>query len=297
MPSFSDYPEIMINWAMPSDLDRVDHHRGSVEWVAGLWYAEDAKLLTLDPESRFSTNAGGSKLRMTRPFMEFDSQRHRLLGLLNGSPIFAVEELADGEMHDFREVGFQLTDNERDIAATAAALTHWHRLEPQCPRCGGATVVINGGFARHCKRCGRDHFPRTDPAVIVAVIDEADRILLGGQEAWGNRVSVLAGFVESGESLEQAIHREVGEEADISLSELRYFGSQPWPFPRSLMVAFFARAAGTDIHIDINEIAHAEWYTRDQLSAKLDAGELGLPGKTSIAARMIQAWRDGETPI
>jgi NAD+ diphosphatase len=157
--------------------------------------------------------------------------------------------------------------------------------------------VINGGFARHCKRCGRDHFPRTDPAVIVAVIDEADRILLGGQEAWGNRVSVLAGFVESGESLEQAIHREVGEESDISLSELRYFGSQPWPFPRSLMVAFFARAAGTDIHVDINEIAHAEWYTRDQLSAKLEAGELGLPGKTSIAARMIQAWQDGEAPI
>jgi NAD+ diphosphatase len=130
----------MINWAMASDLDRVDHHRGSAEWVAGLWYAEDAKLLTLDAESRFSTNAGGSKLRTTKPFMEFDSQRHVLLGLLNGSPIFAVEELADGEMHDLREVGFQLTDNERDIAATASAVTNWHRLEPLCPRCGGATA-------------------------------------------------------------------------------------------------------------------------------------------------------------
>jgi NAD+ diphosphatase len=210
----------MINWAMASDLDRVDHHRGSAEWVAGLWYAEDAKLLTLDVESRFSTNAGGSKLRMTKPFMEFDSQRHRLLGLLNGSPIFAVEELADGEMHDLREVGFQLTDNERDIAATAAAVTQWHRLEPQCPRCGGATVVTNGGYTRHCRACGRDHFPRTDPAVIVAVVDDQDRLLLGGQPTWGNRVSVLAGFVETGESLEQAIHREIGEEVDISLTEL-----------------------------------------------------------------------------
>ena len=234
---------------------------------------------------------------LDQALLAVDSQRHRLLGLLNGSPIFAVEELADGEMHDFREVGFQLTDNERDIAATAAALTHWHRLEPQCPSCGAATVAINGGFARHCTRCGRDHFQRTDPAVIVAVVDGEDRLLLGGQAAWGDRVSVLAGFVESGESLEQAIHREIGEEVDISLSELRYFGSQPWPFPRSLMVAFFGRAVGTDIRVDADEIAHAEWYTRDQLSDKLDSGTLGLPSNSSIASRMIQAWRAGEAPI
>jgi NAD+ diphosphatase len=287
----------MITWAMPSDLDRVDHHRASAEWVAGLWHAEEAKLLTLDAESRFATNTGGSKLRMTKPFMEFDSQRHRLIGLLNGEPIFAVEELPDGEMHDLREVGFQLTDNELDIAATAAALMHWHRLEPHCPRCGGATIVINGGFTRHCPVCNLDHFPRTDPAVIVAVVDGQDRLLLGGKPAWGNRVSVLAGFVETGESLEQAIHREIGEEVDIGLSELHYFGSQPWPFPRSLMVAFFGRAIGTDINIDADEIGHAEWYTRDQLTAKLEAGKLALPGKSSIAARMIETWRNGDAPI
>ena len=123
-------------------------------------------------------------------------------------------------MHDLREVGYQLTDNERDIAATAAAITHWHRIEPLCPKCGGRTVVINGGFARHCEVCAEDHFPRTDPAVIVAVVDAKDRLLLGCQKGWGNRVSVLAGFVEAGESLEQAIHREIGEEVDISLSEL-----------------------------------------------------------------------------
>jgi NAD+ diphosphatase len=293
----SRYPDLMINWAMASDLDRVDHHRGSNEWVAELWRSEDAKLLKLDAESKFTTNAGGSKLRMTKPFLPYDSQRHRLLGVLNGSPIFAVETLTEGEVHDFREVGFQLTDNERDIAATAAAVTHWHRMEPQCPRCGGATVVINGGFARHCFVCGQDHFPRTDPAVIVAVVDTDDRLLLGSQPTWGNRVSVLAGFVETGESLEQAIHREIGEEVDVTLSDVRYFGSQPWPFPRSLMVAFFGRAEGTNINIDTQEIAHAEWYTRDELSGKLDAGELGLPGRSSIALRMIEAWRDGATPI
>ena len=130
---------------MASDLDRVDHHRRSVEWVAGLWRAEDAKLLELDAESRFTTNAGGSKLRMTKPFVEFDSQRHRLLGLLNGSPIFAVEALTEGEVHDLREVGFQLSDNERDIAATAARspLASDRAALPAVRR---STIVINGGI-------------------------------------------------------------------------------------------------------------------------------------------------------
>ena len=287
----------MINWAVASDLDRVDHHRNSTDWVAGLWRAEDAKLLKLDANARFTTNTGGSKLRMTRPFVEFDSQRHRLLGLLNGSPIFAVETLTEGEVHDLREVGFQLSDNERDIAAAAAALVNWHQLEPMCPHCGGPTTVINGGFARHCAVCETDNFPRTDPAVIVAVVDESDRLLLGGQPTWGNRVSVLAGFVETGESLEQAIHREIGEEVDVDLDELIYFGSQPWPFPRSLMVGFFARARSTRICVDLNEIAHAEWHTRDGLQAKLAAGELGLPGQSSIAYRLIQTWLEGPTPL
>jgi NAD+ diphosphatase len=287
----------VTNWALASDLDRVDHHRRSAEWVGGLWRAENAKLLKLDDQSRFTTNTGGSKLRMTKPFIEYDSQRHRLLGLLDGTPIFAVETLTEGEVHDFRDVGHQLTDNERDIAATAVALTHWHRREPRCPRCGGATIAINGGFARHCESCGEDHFPRTDPAVIVAVLDNSDRLLLGSQPSWGTRVSVLAGFVEAGESLEQAIHREIAEEVDIELTDLRYFGSQPWPFPRSLMVGFFARAARSDICVDAEEIEFAQWFTREELEAKLDAGEHGLPGRSSIAYRMINAWRDGEAHL
>jgi NAD+ diphosphatase len=287
----------VTNWAVASDLDRVDHHRRSAEWVAGLWRSEQAKLLKLDAESRFTTNAGGSKLRMTKPFVEYDSQRHRLLGLLDEAPIFAVEALTDGEVHDLREVGFQLSDNERDIAAMASALAHWHRRDPRCPRCGQPTRVINGGVARHCAKCEIEHFPRTDPAVIVAVVDSSDRILLGSQASWGPRVSVLAGFVEVGESLEQTIHREIGEEVDLAITELSYFGSQPWPFPRSLMVGFFARAASTRISIDADEISYAEWFTRDQLAARLDSGELGLPGRTSIASRMIQAWRDGNAPL
>jgi NAD+ diphosphatase len=287
----------VTTWVTASELDRVDHHRRSTEWVAGLWRAPDAKLLKVTKDSKFTTNTGGSKLRMTKPFVEFDSQRHRLLGLLDGAPVFAVEALTEGEVHDLREIGGHLTEAELDIAAAATAILHWHRMESLCPRCGGPTTVINGGFARHCTSCGEDHFPRTDPAVIVAVVDEDDRILLGGQEHWGQRVSVLAGFVEAGESAEQAIHREVGEEVDVTLGAIHYFGSQPWPFPRSLMLGYFARATSTLINIDTDEISSADWYTREQLTARLEAGDLGLPGPSSIASRMIQAWREREDPF
>jgi NAD+ diphosphatase len=133
--------------------------------------------------------------------------------------------------------------------------------------------------------------------VIVAVVDADDRMLLGGQEHWGTRVSVLAGFVEAGESAEQAIHREVAEEVDVALADLHYFGSQPWPFPRSLMLGYFARATSTLINVDTDDLSHAEWYSRDELTARLEAGELGLPGSASIASRMIADWREGRDPF
>lgn len=279
---------------MASDLDRVDEHRRSSEWVAQLWRSPEAKLLKVDDHSRFTTNAGGSKLRLVKPFVDFDPQRHRLLGLLDEIPIFAVQTLTEGEVHDFREVAHQLTDNERDIAATATAVINWHRSEPHCPCCGAETRVINGGYARHCLACDRELFPRTDPAVIVAIIDPDDRLLLGNQVSWqGNRLSVFAGFVEAGESLEQAVHREMAEEVDVTLSDVSYFGSQPWPMPRSLMLGFSARAESSDINIDGEEIGFAAWFTRDELAAKLQSGEISLPTKSSIAYRLVQAWRDG----
>jgi len=283
---------------MASDLDRVDHHRRSADWVAGLWRAEDAKLLKLDDGSRFTTNTGGSKLRLVKPFVEYDSQRHLLLGLLNGSPVFCVQALTDGEVHDLREIGGHLTDNERDVAAAATALTNWHREEKHCPRDGSPTNIINGGFARHCPLCQRELFPRTDPAVIVAILDDDDRLLLGRQASWpGNRVSVLAGFVEAGESLEQGIHREMAEEVDVTLSAVRYFGSQPWPFPRSLMLGFAARASSTVICVDGDEIDSAAWFTRDQVRTQVASGELGLPGTSSIASRLVAAWLDGTLEV
>ncbi len=286
-----------VAWSAASALDRVGHHRRSAEWVAQLWRSPDARLLKLDADTGFTVQADGS-LRLVKPFVDHDSQRHRLLGLVDGAPVFAVQALldpADGAVKNLREVGGSLSDVERDVAAAATALVRWHQLEPQCPRCGGDTVVTDGGYARHCERCDEQHFPRTDPAVIVAVVDADDRLLLGRQASWGSRVSVLAGFVEAGESLEQTVHREVGEEVDITLDRLRYFGSQPWSFPRSLMTGFFARASSTAICVDADEIAWAGWFTRDELTAQLEAGTLGLPGASSIASRLIATWRDEPT--
>jgi len=283
-----------VGWSVASSLDRVGHHRRSADWVAQLWRSPDARLLKLDADVSFTTHADGS-LRFVKPFVDHDPQRHRLLGLVDGAPVFAVQAVVDGEVRSLREVGGSLSDVERDIAAAATALARWHLLEPFCPRCGGDTLVVDGGFARHCERCDEQHFPRTDPAVIVAVVDADDRILLGRQASWGQRVSVLAGFVEAGESLEQTIHREIAEEVDVTLDRIRYFGSQPWSFPRSLMTGFFARAKTTAVCVDADEIAWAGWFTRDELTAQLEAGTIGLPGPSSIAHRLIATWRSEPT--
>jgi hypothetical protein len=195
----------VTTWVTASDLDRVDHHRRSTDWVAGLWRAPDAKLLKLRADGKFTTKAGGTRLRMTKPFVEFDSQRHRLLGLLQGAPIFAVEALTEGEVHDLREVGACCSESELDIAAAATAVLNWHRMESLCPRCGGRPRVINGGFARHCTACGEDHFPRTDPAVIVAVRRRGRPAAAGWPGALG-RPRLGAGRVRRGGGVRRAGH-------------------------------------------------------------------------------------------
>lgn len=289
-----NWPESVTRWDHPSDLDRVGSHRVSTDWVAGLWKDEDAKLLKIDREGRFTTNDEGDLLRMTRPFVEFDSQRHFLLGLVGEAPVFVVEALTEGPVHSLRDIGFRLGDLERDIASAATAVTNWHRAEPRCAQCGNPTMVINGGFARECRTDATQIFPRSDPAVIVAIVDDQDRLLLAGQTTWPERrVSVLAGFVEAGESMEQAVHREILEEVDIHLSDVRYFSSQPWPFPRSLMIGFAARAKTTDISVDGEEIGYADWYSRDRVRSEVESGELILPNQSSIASRLVSAWLQG----
>jgi NAD+ diphosphatase len=174
----------------------------------------------------------------------------------------------------------------------AVGIANWHAVHTHCPRCGAVTVPEQAGHSRRCPVDGSEHFPRLDPAVIMLVTDPEDRCLLARNALWPERrVSILAGFVEPGESAEQAVAREVLEETGISVVSARYVGSQPWPMPHSLMLGFRARATGSlQIVVDSEEIAEARWFSRDELRASIESGEIKLPPPVSIAHRIIESW-------
>lgn len=191
-----------------------------------------------------------------------------------------------------------LDPDELSLAIHAVAMARWLASTPFCPRCGGRTEVRQGGHVRQCLECGKDHFPRTDPAVIMLITDADDRALLARNPSWPEgRFSTLAGFVEPGEALEDAVRREVSEEVGVEVGEVRYGASQPWPFPASLMVGFFGRAVTTDIHVDHDEIAQATWVTREELARWGESGELVLPPPhVSISRWLIESWYGGPIP-
>jgi NAD+ diphosphatase len=196
---------------------------------------------------------------------------------------------------DLREVGALLGDRDAGLLTHAVGLTNWHAAHPRCPRCGAPTEVVRGGAARRCPEDGSEHFPRTDPAMIVLVTDGADRCVLGRQAAWPpGRYSTLAGFVEPGESAEQAVVREVAEETGLVVEDVRYVASQPWPFPSSLMLGFTAlcRSDMQPRPAD-GELEDARWFSRDELrgaSAWGSGASLQLPGEISIARHLIDGW-------
>jgi len=185
------------------------------------------------------------------------------------------------------------------LLSQARSLLAWNRVAARCPACGGPTAAQRGGFQRICldARCGRTSFPRTDPAVIVRVL-HGERCLLARAPRFRPRVrSVIAGFVEPGESLQSAVCREVAEEVGLGVNDVRYLGSQPWPFPTSLMVAFEGHAASERIRVDGNELEDAAWYTRDDVREGIASGRLALPSRKSIARRMIDGWMAGDRHI
>jgi len=197
-----------------------------------------------------------------------------------------------------RQVGPLLGDRDAGLLTHAVALANWHARHTHCPRCGALTVPAPAGHMRRCPVDGSEHFPRIDPAVIMLVTDDEDRCLLARNRLWPpRRVSILAGFVEAGESAEQAVAREVGEETGIAVSGIRYVGSQAWPMPQSLMLGFRAYAGhGQQITVDNEEIAEARWLTRAELAAEVAAGELLLPPPVSIAHQIIQSWYGSPLP-
>jgi NAD+ diphosphatase len=184
----------------------------------------------------------------------------------------------------------------------AIGLAEWMHATRRCPRCGGVVEPRQAGHVLHCPDCGRDQFPRSDPAVIMIVTDgepgtAEERALLGRNSAWPeNRFSTLAGFVEPGETMEDAVRREVQEETGVVVGEVEYFGSQPWPLPASLMIGFTGRAVATEIDVDGSEISDARWFTRADLLAGAEDGSVVLPRGVSISRSLIETWYGGELP-
>jgi NAD+ diphosphatase len=265
------------------------------------WAAPDTQV-ALVAKDKLAVNEDRSSLQLVPPTAAPDGLRI-FLGIdreagagqsADGRAVFAVlvDEEPDEQYASLREFGGVLNDRETGIAVNVVGLSNWHAVHTHCANCGEHTVVVEAGHVRECPECGLHHFPRSDPAIIVLVTDDQDRALLGRSPNWPpGRFSTLAGFVEPGESLEAAVRREVLEESGVVIGDdVYYAGSQPWPMPSSLMLGFYARATGFDIEVDEDEIVDARWFSRDDLRAAIEAGDVAVPGSISISRRLIEGW-------
>lgn len=301
-----------------STLDRAADRRRDERWLADAWADARTRVLLLDhgdPQRHGRRNPGGIPVRFLvtastpTPELVFcspeqvpEGERYLLGEDSDGTVYFAVRLKPGKELPaapgtqpvSLRRVGALLNARDAGLATHAAALAHWHAEHGFCPRCGSPTRIESAGHVRVCDNDGSEHFPRIDPAVIMLVHRETDageQCLLAHNPAWPEgRYSVLAGFVEPGESLEHAVVREVAEEVGILVTDPVYLGSQPWPFPRSLMVGYLARAVGSAPRTDHEEIADIRWLTRHELGEAVTRGEILLPGPVSIAHQLIEHW-------
>jgi len=276
--------------------DPASLHRSDQAFLDAAW--PRARVVVVDADGRFAVTAEGDGLRLrllAAGDVAAEASRF-FLGEHDGVPHFAV--LAPAPAVDavrwtgLREAGTALDDLGAGLATTAVALANWHSTHTHCPRCGTPTEPVQGGWARRCPADGSDHFPRTDPAVIMLIHDGADRCVLGRQPSWPEgRYSVLAGFVDAGESAEAAVAREVGEEVGLQVADVRYVASQPWPFPSSLMLGFTALAdPPAALRLRDGELSDAGWFSREQIRQR--DGVVLLPSSVSIAYRLLMDWVD-----
>ena len=294
-------------------VDRATERRADPAWLAAAWADPRTRVLVVRSGRALVRFAEGRADLVFISPAEAPPGVRFLLGVdADGVVYFGVDAPLDRVPMDgqrapdepgvrpssLRQVGSLLGDRDAGLLTQAVALANWHETHTHCPICGTPTTVNPGGHSTTCPNDGTEHFPRTDPAVIMLVTDPADRCLLAHNKAWPQgRVSILAGFVDPGESAEHAVIREVSEEAGITVGRVTYLGSQPWPMPRSLMLGFHAFAeGGQDIRVDAEEIGDAHWYTRGELLESLQARQLALPPPVSIARQIIEAWYGGALP-
>ena len=271
----------------PSLIDRAGELRTDPAVLAEL--LTRAKVLSVGG-GKVSADLASAKLL----YPNTKSDENYFLGIdrATDTPYFAAHVAESDEFLSLREIGAVLSPLETGLALHAVALSNWHTSHPRCSRCGAGTKSSLGGAVRVCDQCDAQHHPRTDSAVIVLVRDADDRILLGRQAVWPEaRFSTFAGFLEPGETFEQCVSREVFEESGVSVSQIHYLGSQPWPFPASIMIAFEAVIDDPSAaRPDGEEIVEVRWYSRAQLKSAMEDGSLLLPPGISVARKMIERW-------
>ena len=282
--------------------DRSGHRRTDTAWLDERWGDESSRVLVVAGNRVAPAEKG---VGWVPPSQAPDGIRV-LLGEREGRADFAV--LADRAYAGDDWIGLRglfpalLADpTDATLVFHAIGLAEWHRATRFCARCGERVRPAAAGHELVCPQ-GHQTFPRTDPAVIMLVTDghpgtDDERCLLGHHARWPEgRFSTLAGFCEPGESLEDAVRREVAEETGVLVGEVTYFGNQPWPLPASLMLGFTARAVATDIDCDLDEIADARWFTRAELRAEAESGTIVLPGGVSISRSLVEAWYGAPLP-
>ena len=277
--------------------DRAAHRRAEPNLVEDLLKQPGTRVLVLHGSD---VATAGRRIALFAPddVAHVAVRAHLFLGEADGAAYLAAV-LTEEEPRPDLDVDWagmrtlDVPDLEQGLAVEAIALAQWHTAQTHCPRCGAATEVTQGGWVQHCPVEDVNHFPRTEPAVIMAITDAEDRLLLArGLQSGPGRRSVLAGFVEPGEGLEQAVARETWEEVGVVVDpeSIEYRGSQSWPFPASLMMGFRARATTTRIVRQEDEIAEADWFSRDEVATAVATGDLRVFGRTSIARSLIEEW-------
>lgn len=268
-------------------LDRAAVFRGDPDWIAKKRAEPTAKLLRLN----------GDKVRIEAGALHYETsidEEAIFLGIgADGHAVFAGESVVPlDNAQDLRSLAIEAKLPASDLAmlAQARSLLHWHQRRRYCSHCAHELQMKDGGYRRHCPHCSADHFPRTDPVVII-IVRSGDDVLLGRQSSWPmGRYSALAGFMEPGETIEEAARREVFEETGIRVGDIRYVASQPWPYPSSLMIGLIGEALNRDIVIDEKEIEQARWFGKAEAQAMLDERHpeaLSVPPPMAIAHKIL----------